>query len=110
METLGGEENGEEMRKGATVYEATAENGVEIAPKTDEKTAEEEILYPEPKGAKFTDQAPWKRIIVLVCGALMNYLLAIVLLIVMTACYGVPMCIAIPVGYNGEQLSPYGRK
>ena len=105
LEMLGGEENGEEMRKGATVYEATGENGVEIAPKTDEKTGEEEILYPEPKGAKFTDQAPWKRIIVLVCGALMNYLLAIVLLIVMTACYGVPMCIAIPVGYNGEQLS-----
>lgn len=62
--------------------------------------------YPEPKGKMFNDQPPWKRIIVLIAGAAMNYLLALVLLIIMTASYGVPMCIAIPVDYTGEQLAP----
>ena len=62
--------------------------------------------YPEPQGARFNEQAPWKRIIVLVAGALMNYLLALTLLIIMCFSYGVPMCIAIPVGYNGETLTP----
>ena len=62
--------------------------------------------YPQPKGERFNDQAPWKRIIVLVAGALMNYLLAIVLLLIMCFSYGVPMCMAIPVGYEGEALTP----
>ena len=62
--------------------------------------------YPEPKGARFNDQAPWKRIIVLISGALMNYLLAIVLLLIMCFCYGVPMCMAIPVDYSGGVLTP----
>jgi regulator of sigma E protease len=62
--------------------------------------------YPQPKGEKFNDQAPWKRIIVLVSGALMNYLLALVLLLIMCFSYGVPMCITIPVGYEGEMLTP----
>ncbi len=62
--------------------------------------------YPQPKGERFNDQAPWKRIIVLVAGALMNYLLALVLLLIMCFSYGVPMCIAIPVGYEGELLTP----
>ena len=46
--------------------------------------------YPEPKGEKFTDQAPWKRIIVLVAGALMNYLLALVLTVLLIGIYGAP--------------------
>jgi regulator of sigma E protease len=69
-----------------------------------EKPAEEE--YPEPKGERFNNQAPWKRIIVLVAGAVMNYLLALVLLLIMCFSYGVPMCIVIPADYNGEQLTP----
>ena len=68
------------------------------------KPAEEE--YPEPKGERFNDQAPWKRIIVLAAGAVMNYLLALVLLLIMCFSYGVPMCIVIPADYNGEQLTP----
>ena len=32
----------------------------------------DETEYPEPKGVRFNEQAPWKRIIVLVAGALMN--------------------------------------
>ena len=70
-----------------------------------EKKAEKEE-YPEPKGARFNEQAPWKRIIVLVAGAFMNYLLALTLLLIMCFSYGVPMCMAIPVDYQGEQLTP----
>lgn len=50
-----------------------------------------EETYPEPQGERFNDQAPWKRIIVLIAGATMNYLLAVMLIIVMFACFGRPM-------------------
>ena len=53
------------------------------------ETSEEE--YPEPKGERFNDQAPWKRILVLVAGATMNYLLALLLLVVMFAGCGRPV-------------------
>ena len=82
---------GEEGEKEPTVSEAKPDGQEE---------------YPQPKGERFNDQAPWKRIIVLVAGALMNYLLALVLLLIMCFSYGVPMCIAIPVGYEGELLTP----
>lgn len=79
----------------------------ELNDPADEKPQKsEETEYPEPKGVRFNEQAPWKRIIVLVAGALMNYLLALVLLLIMCFSYGVPMCIAIPVDYNGAMLSP----
>ena len=52
------------------------------------ETAEE---YPEPKGERFNDQAPWKRIIVLIAGATMNYLLALLLLIAMFTGVGQPL-------------------
>ncbi len=105
----------EESQNGATVSETiSSEYGeAEAAPPAvnEEETAEgapqkKADEYPEPKGAKFNDQAPWKRIIVLISGALMNYLLAIVLLLIMCFCYGVPMCMAIPVDYGGEVLTP----
>ena len=47
--------------------------------------------YPEPKGERFNDQAPWKRIIVLIAGATMNYLLALGLIFIMFGCLGRPM-------------------
>ena len=53
----------------------------------DEKNAE----YPEPKGVRFNDQAPWKRIIVLLAGAFMNYLLALTLIIMLFAGFGRPV-------------------
>ena len=56
----------------------------------DELTDNPEEEYPEPKGERFNDQAPWKRIIVLVAGATMNYLLALVLIIFMFAFIGRP--------------------
>lgn len=55
------------------------------------KKAKKEEVYPEPKGARFNDQPPWKRIIVLVAGATMNYLLALFLIILMFACVGRPV-------------------
>lgn len=56
----------------------------------DEKSVTEDE-YPEPQGARFNDQAPWKRIIVLVAGATMNYLLALLLIIITFACLGRPL-------------------
>ena len=94
MEGVKNSENTENGGNTATVSELNKEK----SKKTDE--------YPEPQGARFNDQAPWKRIIVLLAGALMNYLLALVLLIIMCFSYGVPMCIAIPVNYQGEELTP----
>ena len=55
---------------------------------TTEKNVDEE--YPEPKGERFNDQAPWKRIIVLIAGATMNYLLALILILTMFAFIGRP--------------------
>ena len=42
----------------------------------------------KPQGAKFNDQKPWKRILVLLAGATMNYLLALSLIFVMFGCFG----------------------
>ena len=50
-----------------------------------------ESEYPEPKGERFNDQPPWKRIIVLIAGAAMNYLLALVLILCMFAFMGRPV-------------------
>lgn len=47
--------------------------------------------YPEPKGEKFNDQPPWKRILVLIAGATMNYLLALLLIVIMFAGIGRPV-------------------
>lgn len=47
--------------------------------------------YPEPKGERFNDQAPWKRIIVLIAGAAMNYILALFIIISTFAFIGRPV-------------------
>lgn len=47
--------------------------------------------YPEPKGKPFTEQAPWKRIIVLLAGAFMNYILALFFIVGMFAGIGRPL-------------------
>ena len=56
-----------------------------------EVNEEKEEEYPEPKGARFNDQAPWKRIIVLIAGATMNYLLGLLLIFTMFAFIGRPV-------------------
>ncbi len=43
---------------------------------------------PVPRGGKFTEMAPWKRIIVLLAGAAMNYLLALILIFALFGGYG----------------------
>ena len=65
----------------------------EIAPQEAENSPQatetaEEIV---PKGGAFTAMKPWKRIIVLVAGAFMNYLLALVFIIVGMFAYGQTM-------------------
>ena len=74
-----------------------------------ENEKQEEFVYPEPKGKKFNEQPPWKRIIVLAAGAIMNYLLALVFLIIMTASYGVPMCMVMPHEFknNRDMVVPH---
>lgn len=61
--------------------------------------------YPEPKGKMFNDQPPWKRIIVLVAGATMNYLLALFLIIVMFLGYGRPHSYIMAVEKAEEQTA-----
>ena len=46
---------------------------------------------PAPQTKKFNDHAPWKRIIVLAAGATMNYLLALLLIVLMFTTYGQPL-------------------
>ncbi|MBQ7369291.1 MAG: site-2 protease family protein, partial [Clostridia bacterium] len=51
----------------------------------------QEDEYPEPKGERFNDQPAWKRILVLLAGATMNYLLALILIVAMFAGIGRPL-------------------
>lgn len=51
-------------------------------------TKKEEVL---PKGKNFNEQKPWRRILVLLAGAFMNYLLALVLIIAEFGAYGEPV-------------------
>ena len=81
-----GEEPFEEMRSVGDVSQVNEKSDDTLGEITDGKEE-----YPEPKGARFNDQAPWKRIIVLIAGALMNYLLALTLIIIMFASFGKPV-------------------
>ncbi len=56
-----------------------------------ELSGAERTETPVPRGGKFTEMAPWKRIIVLIAGAAMNYFLALILIVVMFACFGQSM-------------------
>lgn len=89
----------------STPQETQNEGG--MVESTAEMAESAETEYPQPKGERFNDQPPWKRIIVLFAGAVMNYLLALVLLLIMVGTYGQPMCIAMPTGYNSEMEVPH---
>lgn len=67
-----------------------------------EKSDETETEYPEPKGERFNDQPPWKRIIVLLAGATMNYILAVFLIVLMFACVGRPLYKVVKENPNAE--------
>ena len=81
-----GEDYSEEEKE-ETPFEEIQENNENEGGRVE--TNEEE--YPEPKGEKFNDQAPWKRIIVLIAGATMNYLFAMLIIIMMFATMGRPV-------------------
>ena len=105
------EENGEEEqgREGDFNEEEPFEDyceqaqEIEVQAQKDGGRVETNDEYPEPKGARFNEQKPWKRIIVLLAGATMNYLLALVLLLIMFGSYG---CIHSYVAYVGEGEAP----
>ena len=86
---------------------AQTENDAPMSAVTGENAAEEIV----PKGGSFTEMKPWKRIIVLVAGALMNYLLALVLIIVSMFAYGQTMLAVYemedPAGVSAEYIE-YG--
>ena len=72
----------------------------------EEKVAEQkQDEYPEPKGERFNDQAPWKRIIVLIAGATMNYLLALFLIFAMFGFIGQPLY-EVTAPREGKYLAP----
>lgn len=70
------------------------------------KNERKEESYPEPKGERFNDQPPWKRIIVLLAGAAMNYLLGVLLIFVMFLSCGRPLyrVASLPEGENTAQI------
>ncbi len=78
------------------------ENPPEIVEKESSKDE-----YPEPQGERFNDQKPWKRIIVLIAGATMNYLLAMVFLLIMFFSYG---CIHSYAVFVGEGDTPIAQE
>ena len=61
--------------------------------------------YPEPQGERFNDQAPWKRIIVLIAGATMNYLLALFLIFATFGFIGQPLY-EVTAPREGKYLAP----
>lgn len=73
-----------------TKTETNSAPSVTKSEKSEEKQGEKEEEYPQPQGARFNEQAPWKRIIVLIAGATMNYLLALFLIVLMFAITGRP--------------------
>ena len=58
----------------------------------------------KPDDGSFTSKAPWKRIIVLVAGALMNYILALFLIIVCFFAYGQTMTAAYEAETSTQQF------
>lgn len=60
----------------------------------EEKDENGNIVVKEPDPDSFTKKKPWQRIIVLIAGALMNYLLALVIIIISFFAYGQTMLAA----------------
>ena len=87
-----GEDEGDEPEQEKPIEaEPFAEMTADAEQTSVDASVEEVAEYPEPKGARFNDQKPWKRILVLLAGATMNYLLALFLIVVMFACFGRPV-------------------
>ena len=87
----GEDEYEEESQETPPFEELQTEEKTEKDGGVSETKAEESEEYPTPQGERFNDQAPWKRIIVLIAGAMMNYLLALLIIICMFAFIGRPV-------------------
>lgn len=79
-----GEDGVEEEDKSETHGELPFEEYAE-SEQEKEQVEEKEVT---PTGAKFNEQAPWKRILVLIAGATMNYLLALLIITLSIGIYG----------------------
>ena len=93
-EDFGEEEESEEnLEKENLAKESLSQEQGEtpVVVEKEEGMSEMNEEYPQPQGALFNEQAPWKRIIVLVAGATMNYLFALLLLLSMFIGMGRPM-------------------
>ena len=77
------ETKGKEEAPFVEMQSSETQNDEGMSEVKEEKTETSAEDYPEPQGERFNDQAPWKRIIVLIAGATMNYLLALTFIIVM---------------------------
>lgn len=86
----GEDEADEEEEEEETPFEEMQTENTDDGGMVEPKPQKEEE-YPEPKGERFNDQAPWKRIIVLIAGATMNYLLALLIIVSMFAFMGRPV-------------------
>lgn len=87
-------------------FETPAASAAVPQAQAEAKERAEEESYPEPKGERFNDQPPWKRIIVLLAGAAMNYLLGVLLIFVMFLSCGRPLyrVASLPEGENAAQI------
>lgn len=103
-ETEDGNANGQEQTQAEPFAEYQTQAQEEQPPKQTPQEDDEED-YPEPKGERFNDQAPWKRIIVLIAGATMNYLLALLLLFCMFGFIGQPLY-EVTAPREGRYLAP----
>ncbi|MBE7068167.1 MAG: PDZ domain-containing protein [Clostridiales bacterium] len=99
----GEDEYEEEQPQSQEEEEPFAELKTEQTEQAEQPPRQEE--YPEPKGERFNDQAPWKRIIVLIAGATMNYLLALLLIVCMFGFIGQPLY-EVTAPREGKYLSP----
>ena len=67
-----------------------------VGKESEKETGKEAGAAPAGEGKKFNDQPPWKRIVVLVAGATMNYLLALFIIVLMFTCLGRPRSYIVP--------------
>lgn len=110
-------EDGLEEEEPAPVFEEETADGDKAAPvgenaeapaeKQAEPKASEKPEKPSGESGKFTEMKPWKRIIVLVAGAFMNYLLALLLIIICFSAYGQTMLAVYEVEPTDEIPSAY---
>jgi len=87
--------------------EAEQNEKSEVFDELKEEGGEEKKSGVQPQGANFVDQAPWKRIIVLIAGAFMNYLLALILITVGFFAFGQPSYKIRSVDNNTEYSAEY---